>query len=78
MRQSGLKVNLETRSNGDARFALRSKPEQFDFSHGWLEHILSRHNFEFDRQGRVRILANCDCSRLAVASEQDSQLYVAF
>ena len=29
--------------------ALRFQPEDFDFEKGWLNHVPSRHRFQFDR-----------------------------
>lgn len=58
--------------------ALRTAPEQFEVSHGWLHHIPSRHDFVFDGDGRVQIRARCDCTMLAVKSEQEGELYGAY
>jgi hypothetical protein len=34
-----------------------------------------RHDFMFDRDGRVQIRAHCNCAMLAVKSEQEPELY---
>lgn len=58
--------------------SLRTAPEEFEVNQGWLRHIPSRHDFMFDRNGRVRIRANCNCAMLAVSSEQEPQLYASY
>jgi hypothetical protein len=58
--------------------ALRTSPEHFEFTHGSLHHIPSRHRFQFNREGRVRIDALCDCSFLEVSSDQEAALSEAF
>jgi hypothetical protein len=58
--------------------ALRTAPEQFEVSHGWLHHIPSRHNFMFDGEGHVQIRAQCNCAMLSVKSEQEGELYGAY
>ncbi len=42
--------------------ALRFQPSDFEFAHGWLNHVPSRHRFQFDRKGRVTIDAPCGCA----------------
>jgi hypothetical protein len=58
--------------------ALRTMPEEFEVNHGWLHHIPSRHDFLFDRDGRVQIRAQCNCAMLAVKAEQEKELFGAY
>jgi hypothetical protein len=58
--------------------ALGTNPEHFEFTKGSLHHIPSHHRFQFDRKGRVQISALCDCSTLAVSSDQQAALCKAF
>jgi hypothetical protein len=58
--------------------ALQFQPADFEFSHGWLRHVPSRHRFKFDKKGRVVIDARCDCSYQSVSLEHSDQLYRAF
>jgi hypothetical protein len=39
--------------------ALRFQPSDFEYAHGWLPHVPSRHRFQFERKGRVTIDALC-------------------
>ncbi len=57
--------------------ALRVSPEHFEFTHGSLHHIPSRHRFHFHPDG-VQIDALCDCSFLAVSPKQEETLREAF
>jgi len=58
--------------------AFQFQPADFEFKQGWLRHVPSRHQFRFDRKGRVTIDARCSCSAQAVSREQSEQLYTAF
>lgn len=58
--------------------ALRTNPEVFEFSNGHLRHIPSRHSFHFDRAGDVRVRADCACSFLKIAENQQPALFEAF
>lgn len=58
--------------------SLRTTPEEFEVNDGWLRHIPSRHDFMFDRNGRVQIRAQCNCAMLTVKSEQERQLYDSY
>jgi hypothetical protein len=58
--------------------SLRSSPETFEFSRGSLHHIPSRHRFQFDGKGQVRVDAHCNCACLMVSKEQETNLYQAF
>jgi hypothetical protein len=58
--------------------ALRSNPAAFEFTRGSLHHIPSRHSFQFDREGQVRLDAQCSCSSLTVSKEQQAPLFEAF
>lgn len=50
--------------------ALRSRPDEFEFSHDTLHHLPSRHRFRFEGEDDVRIEALCDCSLLRAKPEQ--------
>ncbi len=58
--------------------ALRFQPTDFEFQHGWLRHVPSRHLFQFDREGRVSIDAHCGCAGRSVSREQGDLLNAAF
>jgi hypothetical protein len=58
--------------------ALRFQPDDFEFKHGWLHHVPSRHRFQFDRMGRVTIDALCGCASLSVKPEQTDELVSMF
>jgi len=47
--------------------ALQFQPTDFELSHGWLNHVPSRHRFKFDKKGQVTIDARCDCSGQSVS-----------
>jgi hypothetical protein len=58
--------------------ALRFQPSDFEYSHGTLNHVPSRHRFQLDRKGRVTIDAHCGCAALSVKSEQAAELHSMF
>jgi hypothetical protein len=58
--------------------ALRFQPSDFEYAHGWLSHVPSRHRFQFDRKGRVTIDALCGCATLSVRPEQTDELHSMF
>ncbi|HZS63412.1 MAG TPA: hypothetical protein VFA53_02785 [Xanthobacteraceae bacterium] len=58
--------------------ALRTTPEEFEFSHGWLHHTPSRHSFSFNPEGRVQLRADCNCSLLAIKSDQEEALAACY
>ena len=58
--------------------ALRFQPSDFEYAHGWLSHVPSRHRFQFDRKGRVTIDALCGCAALSVRPEQADELHSMF
>jgi len=58
--------------------ALRSSPDTFEFTRDSLHHIPSRHTFQFDQAGHVRLDAQCSCSFLTVREDQQVQLFRAF
>ena len=58
--------------------ALRFQPSDFEYAHGWLNHVPSRHRFQFDRKGRVTIDALCGCATLAIKPEQADELHSVF
>ena len=58
--------------------ALRFQPADFEYAQGWLEHVPSRHRFQFDRQGRVTIDALCGCAAMSIKPEQADELVSMF
>ena len=58
--------------------ALRFQPSDFEYAHGWLNHVPSRHRFQFDRKGRVTIDALCGCAAMSVRPEQADELHSMF
>ena len=58
--------------------AIRSRPEEFEFSHDGLHHLPSRHRFRFISEGDVRIDAACDCSTLQASPEQAKAFHAAY
>ena len=58
--------------------ALRFQPSDFEYAHGWLNHVPSRHRFQFDRKGRVTIDALCGCAAMSVRPEQADELHTMF
>ncbi len=58
--------------------ALRSRPEEFEFSHDSLHHLRSRHRFHFVSEDDVRIDAACDCAQLRASREQARALHGAY
>jgi hypothetical protein len=79
-------VELRYASGPSARYldvspmisALRFQPDDFEFKHGWLHHVPSRHRFQFDKLGRVTIDALCGCASLSVKPEQTDELVTMF
>jgi hypothetical protein len=58
--------------------ALRTTPDEFEMDRDWLHHIPSRHRVIFGPEGRVRLMAECDCALLSVKPEQERALAAAF
>jgi hypothetical protein len=58
--------------------ALRFQPDDFEYIHGWLRHVPSRHRFWFHRSGRVTIDANCGCASMSIRPEQTDELIAVF
>lgn len=58
--------------------ALRTTPNTFEFTRGYLHHIPSQHRFQFDSTGHVRLDAQCSCAMLRVREEQQAPLFEAF
>ena len=58
--------------------ALRFQPSDFEYAHGWLNHVPSRHRFQFDRKGGVTIDALCGCAALSIKPEQADELHSMF
>jgi len=58
--------------------ALRTRPEEFEFSHDTLHHLPSRHRFRFQSEDDVRIEALCDCSLLRARPEQAKVFHSAY
>ncbi len=50
--------------------ALRSRPEEFEFSGSVLHHRPSKHRFLFQADGDVQIFADCGCITLQTTREQ--------
>ena len=58
--------------------ALRSRPDEFEFSNNTLHHLPSRHRFRFQGEDDVRIEAACDCSLLRARPEQAKVFHSAY
>ena len=58
--------------------AIRSRPEEFEFSNGTLHHPRSRHRFRFVGEDDVQIDAVCDCSFLRASREQAQAFHAAY
>jgi hypothetical protein len=58
--------------------ALRFQPGDFEFSHGSLFHVPSKHRFHFDRRNNVSIEARCGCAMLEMNPEQREELAATF
>ncbi len=58
--------------------AIRSRPEEFEFSHDTLHHLRSRHFFRFVGDDDVQIEAACDCSILRARPEQAKAFHAAY
>ena len=58
--------------------ALRSRPEEFEFSNKTLHHLASRHRFRFLGDDEVEIYAACDCSTLRASPEQARAFHTAY
>jgi hypothetical protein len=58
--------------------ALRFQPSDFEYAHGWLNHVPSRHRFQFHRSGRVTIDATCRCASMSIKPEQTDELAAMF
>jgi len=58
--------------------ALRFQPDDFEYIHGWLRHVPSRHRFRFHRSGQISIDAKCRCSGMSIRPEQSEELAATF
>lgn len=58
--------------------AIRSRPEEFEFSNNTLHHVRSRHSFRFLSDDDVQIHAACDCSSLRASPEQTKVFHAAY
>ncbi len=58
--------------------ALRFQPADFEYTHGWLRHVPSRHRFCFDQYGGVTIDAACGCARQPIRQDQARQQFETF
>lgn len=58
--------------------AIRSRPEEFEFSNDTLHHLRSRHRFRFLSEDDLRIEAACDCSILRASPEQAKAFHSAY
>jgi len=57
--------------------ALRTMPEEFEMKGDWLWHTPSQHSFKFDTKGHVQLRAECNCSFLAVKTQQEQALWIS-
>jgi hypothetical protein len=58
--------------------ALRSRPEEFEFSGSMLHHVPSRHSFRFINDDDVEIHAACDCATLRASPVQAKAFQSAY
>src|SRR5438132_12207207 len=58
--------------------AIRSRPEEFEFSNDTLHHLKIRHRFHFLGDDDVRIDSMCDCSMLRTSREQAKAFHTAY
>jgi hypothetical protein len=58
--------------------AIRSRPEEFEFSNNTLHHLNSQHRFHFVGEGDVQIHALCDCSTLRASPDQAREFHAAY
>ncbi|HEY6984149.1 hypothetical protein [Reyranella sp.] len=58
--------------------AIRSRPEEFEFSNNSLHHLSSRHRFRFLNDDEVQIDAVCDCATLRASPEQSRAFHAAY
>lgn len=58
--------------------ALRFQAADFEYAHGFLHHVPSRHRFCFDNAGGVTIWAACGCSGRQIRQEQSRELFDTF
>jgi hypothetical protein len=58
--------------------AIRSRPEEFEFSNDTLHHVRSRHRFRFLSDDDMEIDAACDCSLLRASKEQTRVFRAAY
>ena len=58
--------------------AIRSRPEEFEFSNDTLHHVRSRHRFRFLSDDDMEIDAACDCSLLRASKEQTRVFHAAY
>jgi hypothetical protein len=58
--------------------ALRSRPEEFEFSNSALHHLRSRHSFHFVGEDDLQIHAACDCASLRASPEQTTAFQQAY
>jgi hypothetical protein len=58
--------------------ALRSRPEEFEFSGSALHHVPSRHRFRFVNDDEIEIHAECDCATLRASPAQARDFQTAY
>ena len=58
--------------------ALRTTPDEFELVEGSLNHTRSSHSVRFDGNDDVELLAACNCTLLAIRSEQRQELAKCF
>ena len=58
--------------------ALRTRPEEFEFSNDTLHHLSSRHSFRFLNEENLEIHAHCGCVYLKASQEQTKVFHAAY
>ena len=58
--------------------SLRERPEEFELVRGNLHHVPSKHTFKFEREGSVRVIADCDCAIMWTEPEQSKAFFETF
>lgn len=58
--------------------ALRTAPDEFELVEGWLNHTRSSHSVRFDGNDDAELRAACNCTLLAIRSEQRRELTQCF
>jgi len=58
--------------------AIRERPAEFEMIRGNLCHLPSSHGFEFAKDGKVRVVADCDCASLSTRSDEAAEFKAAY